>query len=170
MASRPAEVLTDPTSATGGGRAESAGGLLKSLPSGRACRIVRATDVSHSDAIVVLNAGSPSLKFAVYSRRAPQGLNLEAREQIEGLDTSPRFKAAGHDGPPLPAPPLTTGGRTYGHPAAFAFLTVDHGNILIPSVPEPSALTLSAISAQLPIRRRRRHRGGDGAGELRRVW
>src|SRR5687768_5698170 len=75
-----------------------------------------------SDAIVVLNAGSSSLKFAVYGRRAPSDLNLEARGQIEGLGTSPRFKAADCDGRPLPAPPLAGDGRSFGHPEAFAFL------------------------------------------------
>ena len=75
-----------------------------------------------SDAIVVLNAGSSSLKFAVYSRSAPADLNLEARGQIEGLGTSPRFKAADREGRSLPAPPLGGGGRSYGHPEAFAFL------------------------------------------------
>src|SRR5688500_7871668 len=75
-----------------------------------------------SDAIVVLNAGSSSLKFAVYSRRAPTGLNLEARGQVEGLGTSPRFKAADRDGRSLPAPPLAAAGPGFGHPEAFASL------------------------------------------------
>ena len=45
------------------------------------------------DFTVVLNAGSSSLKFCIYRR--PEGGNwqLEARGQIEGIGTSPRFTA-----------------------------------------------------------------------------
>jgi acetate kinase len=45
-----------------------------------------------SDAIIVANAGSSSLKFSVYEV-AEAELNLVARGQIEGLGTSPRFTA-----------------------------------------------------------------------------
>jgi acetate kinase len=45
------------------------------------------------DFAVVINAGSSSLKFAVF-RRPPAGeWRLEARGQIEGIGTSPRFSA-----------------------------------------------------------------------------
>jgi acetate kinase len=53
------------------------------------------------DYTLVLNAGSSSLKFCVYQR--PQGANwrLEARGQIEGIGTSPRFSAKDADGTSL---------------------------------------------------------------------
>jgi len=58
------------------------------------------------DFVLVLNAGSSSLKFCVYQRPASQSWRLEARGQIEGIGTSPRLSArdAGGatlaDGPP----------------------------------------------------------------------
>jgi acetate kinase len=45
------------------------------------------------DYAVVLNAGSSSLKFCVYRRPEVYGWRLEARGQIEGIGTSPRFSA-----------------------------------------------------------------------------
>jgi acetate kinase len=45
-----------------------------------------------TDYVVVLNAGSSSLKFCVYGR-PEQAWRLEARGQIEGIGTSPRFSA-----------------------------------------------------------------------------
>src|SRR5580765_7051053 len=43
-----------------------------------------------TDAILVLNAGSSSIKFSVFVRRN-SGLDLALRGQVEGLYTSPRF-------------------------------------------------------------------------------
>jgi acetate kinase len=50
-----------------------------------------------SEGIIVLNAGSSSLKFSLYSvtDREPK---LEAKGQIEGLGASPHFKAKDHHG------------------------------------------------------------------------
>jgi len=45
------------------------------------------------DYAVVLNAGSSSLKFCVYGRPENQAWRLEARGQIEGIGTAPRFAA-----------------------------------------------------------------------------
>ena len=50
------------------------------------------------DYALVLNAGSSSLKFCVYRRPERDGWSLEARGQIEGIGTSPRFSAMGVDG------------------------------------------------------------------------
>ena len=51
------------------------------------------------DYALVLNAGSSSLKFCVYRRR-PDGdpWRLEARGQIDGIGTSPRFSVKGDAG------------------------------------------------------------------------
>jgi acetate kinase len=46
-----------------------------------------------SDSILVLNAGSSSLKFCVYRRPTDAAWRLAARGQIDGLGTSPRFTA-----------------------------------------------------------------------------
>jgi acetate kinase len=45
------------------------------------------------DYAVVLNAGSSSLKFCVYQRPEAEAWRLEARGQIEGIGTAPRFSA-----------------------------------------------------------------------------
>ena len=54
-----------------------------------------------NDYAVVLNAGSSSLKFCVYSRPEAEAWGLEARGQIEGIGTSPRFSAKDGAGGPL---------------------------------------------------------------------
>ena len=46
-----------------------------------------------NDYAVVLNAGSSSLKFCVFCRPEAEAWRLEARGQIEGIGTSPRFSA-----------------------------------------------------------------------------
>jgi acetate kinase len=43
--------------------------------------------------VLVLNAGSSSLKFCVYQAGDSEAWRLEARGQIEGIGTSPRFSA-----------------------------------------------------------------------------
>src|SRR3954471_11424919 len=50
-----------------------------------------------NDAILVLNAGSSSIKFSVFVG-GDNGLDLTLRGQIEALFTSPRFTAKDHDG------------------------------------------------------------------------
>jgi len=45
------------------------------------------------DFVVVLNAGSSSLKFSIYRRPESEAWRLESRGQIEGIGTSPRFSA-----------------------------------------------------------------------------
>jgi acetate kinase len=52
--------------------------------------------VADNGFILVLNAGSSSLKFCVYLASAADAWRLEARGQIEGIGTAPRFSA--HDG------------------------------------------------------------------------
>jgi acetate kinase len=57
------------------------------------------------DAIVVLNAGSSSLKFSLYVVEG-EDLRLEARGQVEGLGTSPMFKAKNAEGTVLAEGPV----------------------------------------------------------------
>lgn len=73
------------------------------------------------DAVIVLNAGSSSLKFSLYSVREDQ-LFLEARGQIEGLGTAPRFKAKDRQGQSLDDSALAGPPKSVGHPEAFAHL------------------------------------------------
>ena len=73
-----------------------------------------------SEVIVVLNAGSSSLKFSVYAVDH-QRLKLSVRGQIEGLGTSPRFKARDPEGHIL-VESSPEWGRSFGQREAFAFL------------------------------------------------
>jgi acetate kinase len=50
------------------------------------------------DYVLVLNAGSSSLKFSVYGRPAGTGWRLESRGQIEGIGTAPQFSAKDSNG------------------------------------------------------------------------
>jgi acetate kinase len=70
------------------------------------------------EAIVVLNAGSSSLKFSVYRIR-DEDLVLVARGQVEGLGATPRFKARDKRGRVLADADI---GRTAGHSEAFSYL------------------------------------------------
>jgi acetate kinase len=51
-----------------------------------------------NDVILVLNAGSSSIKFAVYRRDAAGAWPLAARGQIEGIGVAPRISARDGDG------------------------------------------------------------------------
>ncbi len=74
-----------------------------------------------SQGIIVLNAGSSSLKFSLYGVSG-DALNLIARGQVEGLGTSPRFKAKDAAGAVLVEAELESTGGTVGHTEAFAHL------------------------------------------------
>jgi acetate kinase len=52
-----------------------------------------ASEYVMDDFLVVLNAGSSSLKFCVYRAPDATALPLDSRGQIEGIGTSPRFTA-----------------------------------------------------------------------------
>jgi acetate kinase len=58
------------------------------------------------DFVVVLNAGSSSLKFCTYTRPQGDQWRLAERGQIEGLGTSPRFSVRDGDGAPIIDGPL----------------------------------------------------------------
>jgi acetate kinase len=51
-----------------------------------------------ADYVLVLNAGSSSLKFCVYHRRQEEDWQLASRGQIEGIGTSPRILAKDAEG------------------------------------------------------------------------
>jgi acetate kinase len=54
-----------------------------------------------TDYAIVLNAGSSSLKFCIYQRPEAEKWRLEARGQIEGIGTAPRFTAKDGAGAPI---------------------------------------------------------------------
>ncbi|HEY3178525.1 MAG TPA: acetate/propionate family kinase [Casimicrobiaceae bacterium] len=72
-----------------------------------------------ADALVVLNAGSSSLKFSLYALDGTM-LALEARGQIEGLTEAPRFIARSADGGIVGQRAWTA--NTLDHAGATAFL------------------------------------------------
>ena len=69
------------------------------------------------DYAVVLNAGSSSLKFCIYCRPDRDGWRLEARGQIEGIGSSPRFSVKSGGGETLDNRPL--GGTVVDAPSAL---------------------------------------------------
>ena len=72
-----------------------------------------------SEAIVVLNAGSSSLKFSIY-RIDGDDLALVVRGQVEGVGATPRFKARDRMGAVLADAAMDTNGARVGHREAFA--------------------------------------------------
>jgi acetate kinase len=74
------------------------------------------------DAIIVLNAGSSSLKFSIYQLQEDEELLLAARGQVEGLGTVPHFKAKDRQGTVLEDLELTSAPVQFGHTEAFAHL------------------------------------------------
>lgn len=60
------------------------------------------------DHLLVLNAGSSSLKFCVYTRPASGDWQLDSRGQIDGIAASPHFTATAADGLVLVSEPLAS--------------------------------------------------------------
>ena len=73
-----------------------------------------------ADVILVLNAGSSSLKFSVFGAEG-SALSLQFKGQVEGLSTSPRFTAKDAQGAPLGAKDWGAG-TNLGHGGAIAYL------------------------------------------------
>ena len=73
-----------------------------------------------NDAILVLNAGSSSIKLAVFGERGGE-LALELRGQVEGLYTMPRFAA--HDATGRVVAEKSWGRTDLGHDGAVEYLT-----------------------------------------------
>src|SRR6478672_1455803 len=64
------------------------------MRAGRRCRWrPKSSETQMDDFVIVLNAGSSSLKFSLYCRPESGTWGLGARGQIEGIGTSPRFSA-----------------------------------------------------------------------------
>jgi acetate kinase len=72
-----------------------------------------------SDAILILNAGSSSLKFSVFLAGAP--VRLLVRGEVDGLASSPRFRATDAEGRVV-ADRSWDGSGMKGHPDAIEFL------------------------------------------------
>ena len=53
------------------------------------------------DTILVVNAGSSSVKFQIFGIRAPQALERQIKGQIDGIGARPRLRATAADASPL---------------------------------------------------------------------
>ncbi len=73
-----------------------------------------------TDAILVVNAGSSSIKFSTFARRGAD-LDLVARGQVEGIGTAPRFIAKDAGGNTIGEKRWPAGARV-DHDAAFAHI------------------------------------------------
>jgi acetate kinase len=73
-----------------------------------------------ADVVLVLNAGSSSLKFSVFEVAAGQ-LALQLKGQIEGIGTAPRFVAKGAGGEEIGSRTWADG-NPLGHSGAIAYL------------------------------------------------
>jgi len=75
------------------------------------------------DRVLVLNAGSSSLKFGLFRRQAGDGLVLDAQGQVDGIGSRPRFTAKDADGERLADEALggrvADGGQALEHVAAW---------------------------------------------------
>src|SRR5439155_8395454 len=80
---------------------------------------IEASEEMSRDAILVLNAGSSSIKLAVFAERAGE-LALELRGEVEGLYTDPRFRA--HDPAGRVLAEKSWGRTTLGHDGAVEYL------------------------------------------------
>src|SRR5437879_5543046 len=74
-----------------------------------------------ADALVVLNAGSSSLKFAVFGETLGGEPELVARGQLEGILTAPRFLARDGSGKVI-GERSWGAGTELGHQGAIGFL------------------------------------------------
>ena len=77
--------------------------------------------ITRKKAIVVLNAGSSSLKFSVYEASG-SALNLVSRGQVEGLGSTPHFEARDDQERHLIDEAVEAGGEAFGHAEAFAHI------------------------------------------------
>ncbi len=71
-----------------------------------------------AQAILVLNAGSSSLKFSVYKVQAGGEMALDSKGQVEGIGTHPRFLAKSAAGEQLAEESYGTE-EVAGHPEAL---------------------------------------------------
>src|SRR5215831_2883480 len=119
-----------------------------------------------NDAILVLNAGSSSLKLSVFTERAGE-LALALRGAVEGLYTAPRFVA--HDPSGKVVAERSWAGTTLGHEGAVQYLSdflkqhlghqrlvgvghrVVHGGLVYRAPVRVDAVTLKALEQLIPL-------------------
>src|SRR5436190_4087291 len=119
-----------------------------------------------NDAILVLNAGSSSIKLSVFAEGAAE-LALQMRGQVESLYTAPRFVAQDPSGRVVAE--KSWGGTTLGHDGAVDYLSdflkhhladhrlvavghrVVHGGLEYTAPVRVDAATLKALERFIPL-------------------
>src|SRR6185437_12545858 len=96
-----------------------------------------------SDCIAVINAGSSSVKFAIY---APGEVIALYRGQIEGIGTTPRLRIVNAKGEAI-AHRVVHGGRSYAAPTRVTRTLLDDLAKLIPLAPLHQPHNLAPIRA-----------------------
>jgi acetate kinase len=120
-----------------------------------------------ADAILVLNAGSSSIKFSAFATNGSE-LDLVLRGQIEGLFTAPRFKAVDGHGHDIGAKAWGEGVEL-GHAGAIGFLAdflrehgegytlsavghrVVHGGLAYSQAVRVTPEAMTALAALIPL-------------------
>jgi acetate kinase len=131
-------------------------------------RVIAPAENIMTDAILVLNAGSSSLKFSLFRDRAPAAPQLELHGQIEGILTKPRFSAHDASGAILAERDLGAVAQS-GHEGAAGFLLhwleprlgeqhlaaaghrVVHGGLEFSAPVRVSAAVLEALDRLVPL-------------------
>src|SRR5260370_37429970 len=74
------------------------GPSLETRTFGRPLRRRLRDDIDMREPILVINAGSSSIKFSVFETAADRSLMADVHGQVEGIGTSPRLKIADSQG------------------------------------------------------------------------
>lgn len=74
------------------------------------------------NAVLVLDSGSSSIKFAVFARGPDRGLERVYRGEIEGIGNAPRFRARDAVGEEIPSRVPLVADEKFTHDHALAFL------------------------------------------------
>jgi len=120
-----------------------------------------------ADVILVLNAGSSSIKFSAFAERGTE-LDLIVRGQVEGIFTAPRFKAVDAHGTELGAKAWGEGAEL-GHAGAIGYIAdflrehregyalsavghrVVHGGLAFPRAVRVTPDVISSLAKLIPL-------------------
>ena len=97
-------MLPDSRLGTAGGLAAGTDGLRRGRRALRQCTATQCADcrrVIAMDTILVVNAGSSSVKFQIFTVEGEGRLQRQIRGQIDGIGSRPRLRANGPTGDPL---------------------------------------------------------------------
>jgi hypothetical protein len=107
---------------------------IRPFPAGGPRQVLQARRVTAMrEPILVINAGSSSIKFSVFETMAGRSLSAGAHGQVEGIGTSPHLEVLPMDrlratAMPAPSPPSTIGSRrmSAARPVLMEWVTVSY--------------------------------------------